>query len=166
MRQCWFIFFLSALTCIANAGPISEIEVTPDPVKNGQQIFTFRFSPAETHTYELIIFECTYRQEFPSPSSYLPVGGKIIEPATFSYRSHDVKMVDSLDCNISFRVPIDIQKLAEIYGEHLFNTNYPAVVSRIKVTAFEKETVLWSHELKPEGLHEFSDTPSTLKSKP
>jgi len=166
MHRGWLILFLTVISSLANASPVSEIEVTPDPLKNGTQIFTVRFAPGETRTYEKITFDCTYRQVFPNPSSHQSSGNKIIEPAVFTYRSRDVKMVDSLDCNISFRVPIDVQKLQEIYGEHLFNTNYPAVVSRIKVTAFEKEVALWSYELKPEGLHEFPEAPSNLKPPP
>lgn len=164
MHQGWIFILLLTMIRLACANPVSEIEVTPDPVKNGQQIFTFRFNPGETHTYDIVTFDCTYRQEFPNKSSHQPGSIKIVEPAVFTYRSRDVKMVDSLDCNISFRVPIDFHRLLEIYGEHSFNTNYPAVVSRIKVTAFEKETVLWSHELKPEGLHEFPDTATNTPS--
>lgn len=166
MHRVWFIIFLSTIIRLANAGPVSEIEVTPDPVKNGTQIFTVRFAPGETRTYDMLAFDCTYRQEFPNPSSHQSAGPKIIEPAVFTYRTRDVKMVDSLDCNISFRVPRDIHKLQEIYGEHLFNTNYPAVISRIKVTAFEKEAALWSYTLKPQGLHEFPDTPRSQKPAP
>lgn len=163
MNQGWLILLVCFSIRIACAGPVSEIEVTPDPLKNGSQIFTIRFIPAETRTYEKLNFDCTYRQEYPNLSSHQPTGNKVVEPAAFSYRIRDVKMVDSLDCNISFRVPVDVQKLQEIYGEHLFNTNYPAVVSKIKVTAYEKETVLWSYDLKPEGLQEFPDTPAPVK---
>ena len=166
MHHGWFVVFLFSFIGLTHAGPVSEIEVTPDPLKNGNQIFTFRFSPAETRTYDVIVFDCTYHQEFPNPSSHQPNAIKIIEPAVFTYRSRDVKMVDSLDCNISFRVPRDIQKLVESYGEHLFNTNYPAIISRIKVTAFEKETALWSYELKPEGLQEIPDSPPNPKPLP
>lgn len=159
--SCFFLFLTFA--SIAHAHPFSEVEVTPDPVKNGHQIFTFRFTPTETYSYEKIVFGCTYHQEFPSQSSHHPTGNKIVEPGVFSYRARDVKMVDSLDCNISFRVPMDIKKLIETYGEHSFKTNYPAIISKIKVTAFEKETVLWSYELKPEGLQEFPEPVSTNK---
>lgn len=163
MHHCWYILLAFICCRLAIAAPVSEIEVTPDPLKNGSQIFTIRFIPADTRTYEKLVFECTYRQEYPNLSSHQPAGNKVVEPAVFAYRTRDVKMVDSLDCNISFRVPIDVQKLQEIYGEHLFNTNYPAVVSKIKVTAFEKETALWTYELKPSGLQEFPDTPVPLK---
>lgn len=146
-----------------HAGPVSEIEVTPDPVKNGQQIFTVKFVPSQTYTYDKLVFDCTYRQEFPNPSSHQPTGTKVIEPAVFTYRTRDVKMVDSLDCNISFRVPIEVNKLLEIYGPHSFNTNYPAVVSKIKVTASDREVALWSYELKPGGLHEYPEATSTNK---
>ena len=163
MHQCWLILLVFIFIQAAQSAPVSEIEVTPDPSKNGQQIFTIRFNPAETRTYDKLVFDCTYRQEYPHTSSHQPAGTKITEPAVFSYRARDVKMVDSLDCNISFRLPLDVQKLQEIYGEHLFNTNYPAVVSKIKVTAFEKETVLWTYDLKPEGVQEFPAAPMPLK---
>ena len=163
MHHGWLMLLVFSLIRSACADPVSGIEVTPDPLKNGCQIFTIRFIPAETRTYEKLIFDCTYRQEYPNLSSHQPGASKVVEPAAFSYRIRDVKMVDSLDCNISFRIPIDVQKLQEIYGEHLFNTNYPAVVSKIKVTAYEKETALWSYQLKPEGLQEFPATPAPAK---
>ena len=162
MRLGYFCLFLISSNLV-HAHPFSEVEVTPDPVKNGQQIFTLRFTPAETYSYEKIVFDCTYHQEFPSQSSHQPTGIKIIEPGVFSYRARDVKMVDSLDCNISFRVPMDVNKLIETYGEHSFKTNFPVVLSKIKVTAFDKETVLWSYDLKPEGLQEFPEPVSTNK---
>ncbi len=166
MYRGWLVLVVSTIIRMAYAGPVSEIEVTPDPIKNGSQIFTFRFSPSETRIYSVIVFDCIYHQEFPNPSSHQPTAIKIMEPATFTYRSRDVKMVDGLDCNISFRVPRDIQKLIESYGENLFNTNFPATVSRIKVTAFEKETATWSYELKPEGIQEIPDSPTIPKPSP
>ncbi|MEI6563695.1 MAG: hypothetical protein WCO42_05230 [bacterium] len=166
MRRLGFILFCVAVAGVSGAGPVNEIEVTPDPPRNGSQIFTLRFNPGETLTYEKLTFDCTYRQSFPSQTSDQPTGLKIIEPEVFTYRSHDVKMVENLDCHVSFRVPLDIHKLQEIYGEHSFNTNYPAVVSKIKVTASEKENVLWSYVLKPEGLHEFPSAVTNAVSKP
>ncbi len=166
MRRLGFIFLWLAVTEIVGAGPINEIEITPDPLKNGQQVFTFRFNSGETLTYAKITFDCTYRQSFPSQTSDQPSGTKVIEPAVFTYRAKDVKMVENLDCHVSFRVPMDIHKLQEIYGDHTFNTNYPAIVSKIKVTALKQETVLWSFDLTPEGLHQFAANESGGGSKP
>lgn len=166
MRRFGIILLFMATAGITGAGPVNEIEVTPDPPRNGQQVFTVRFTPGETLTYTRITFDCTYRQSFPSQTSDQPSGIKVIEPAVFTYRATAMKMVESLDCHISFRVPLDIHKLQEIYGNHTFNTNYPAVVSKIKVTATEKETVLWSYDLKPEGLHQFSPTETGSGAKP
>lgn len=164
MHPSWLVVGLMMLTGPVSAGPVSEIEVTPDPIKNGQQIFTVRFTPSQTYTYDKLVFDCTYHQEFPSQSSHQLGGKKVIEPAAFTYRARDVKMVDSLDCNISFRVPIDMAKLIETHGQHAFNTNYPATISKIKVTATDREVALWSYELKPEGLHEYPEPSSTNKT--
>ena len=166
MRRLAFVLLCVAWVKVTGAGPVNEIEVTPDPPKNGQQVFTLRFNPGETMTYAKITFDCTYQQSVPCQTSDQPSGMKIIEPAVFTYRARDVKMDEILDCLVSFRVPLDIHKLEEIYGEHLFNTNYPAVVSKIKVTALKEETVLWSHDLKPEGLFQYATDEAGAGVKP
>ena len=156
-------FRLSAvllLSCVlaAAAGPIREIEITPDPVQGDLQVFTVRITPGETRVYEKMLFECIYHQEFASQATESQ-GAKVVnEPESFVYRRRDVKLVDDLDTHISFRVPISHAKLRDMFGLTAFNTNAPVTISRILITAFTTEGKAWALDLKASGLHKFDDT--------
>ncbi len=158
---------LAFLATAAAAAPVREVEITPDPIDNGQQVFTLRIKPGETRSYERMTFDCTYRQEYISQTTDTQ-GSKVInEPAAFTYRRKDVKLVDDLDCYISFRVPVDLAKLSDMYGRTTFSTNAPVRIARIKITAFTADGKAWSFDLEASGLHKLDTiTPAATPSKP
>ena len=135
------------------AGPLTEVEITPDPVQNGTQIITLRMTPGETETLDLLVFDCVYHQEFVAQTSDQDSRKKVHEPEVFTVRRKDVKMVEELDVNISFRVPVDMAKLSEMYGSTAFNPKYPVTISRIKVSAVRGGVVVWWYEFDAKGLY-------------
>ena len=153
-----FGFLTAAFTTLA--GPLTEVEITPDPVRDGQQTFDVRLTPGETRTYDKLTFDCVLHQEFPKTTTDQRSGTQIHEPAVFTYRRRDVKMVEELDVHISFQIPISLERLTEIYGATTFNTNYPVTVSRMTISAAQKNDTVWSFEFKAGGVF----TPGTPAS--
>jgi hypothetical protein len=139
------------LACASLAEPVREVEVTPDPVRDGQQTFDVCLTPGETRTYDKLTIDCVLHQEFPKATTDQQAGTQVHEPAVFTYRRREVKMVEELDVHISFKVPMSFERLKEIYGATTFNTNYPVTVSRLVVTALVKDVKVWSFEVKAEG---------------
>jgi hypothetical protein len=158
--------WIAALALVAGAGPLREVEITPDPEDNGQQVFTVRLKPGETRTYDLITFACVYHQEFIRQSTDAGGTKGVNEPATFTYRRKAVKLVDDLDTHVSFRVPMGIQKLQDMYGQTTFQTNAPITIARITITASTPEGKAWSFELAASGLHTFDDAGTPHQSNP
>ena len=148
----------SSCAVVATAGPVREVEITPDPVQGDQQIFTIRITPGETRVYDKMLFECIYHQEFASQATASQGTQVVHEPESFVYRRRDIKLVDDLDTHISFRVPISHAKLRDMFGLTAFNTNAPVSISRITITAFTTEGKAWALDLKANGLQKFDDT--------
>lgn len=134
------------------AEPVREIDVSSTPPENGQQTFTIRFTPDETFSCDKVTFDCTYQQAFTNEATGQKRELKTHEPGVFTYRRKDVKMVADLDNYISFRVPISLDRLVEIYGPTAFNTNHPVSVARICITASGEQTT-WSCEIPASGTH-------------
>lgn len=147
-----FVALAALLGSRALAEPVREIEITAVPPENGQQILNVRFTPGQTVTYDKITLDCVLHQEFPSDATHKPKEQKVHEPVVFTYRRKDVKMVEELDVHISFRVPVGMDRLMDIYGLTAFNTNYPVTVSRVVITASAKEGA-WSCEIPATGIH-------------
>ncbi len=146
------IFVVASLLAVAvYAGPISEIEINSEPEKDGQRDFSIRFMPAKTHQCDDIVFECVYRQQFPWENLQGEKYTKIYEPVSFKYHSHNVRMVEALDKYISFRVPMSIERLKKVYGEKIFNEEYPIVIGHIKIKAMRGENLIWSYDLPAGG---------------
>jgi hypothetical protein len=143
-----------AMPALVFAEGVSEIEITPDPPENGKQIFTVRLRPDVTRTYEKIVFECVYQQQFAWDSTNEATRVRVHEPEVFTYPRKDVKLVDDLDHFISFRVPIGMDKLIAIYGLTAFKTNVPVRVARMRITAIADRAPAWSHEVEAKGLHQ------------
>ena len=149
------------------AGPVREIESTPDPVGNGQQVYTVRIKPGETRTYDLVTFACAYRQEFVRQTAAAAGSKTVNEPAAFTYRRKNVRLVDDLDTYISFRVPMGIRQLQDIYGRTTFHTNALIAISHITITAFVSEHEAWSFDVAASGLHAFEEAaPPHVPAKP
>ena len=145
------------LSAAAYAGPISEIEINSEPEKDGQRDFSVRFMPGKTHQCDDIVFECVYRQQFPWENLQGKKYTKIYEPVSFTYYSHNVRMVADLDKYISFRVPMSIERLKKAYGEKTFNEKYPVTVGHIKIKALRGKEVIWSYDLEAGGVFKGSD---------
>lgn len=144
---------LGFVSChIALAEPVREIEITSTPPENGQQTFTVRFTPDETAEYDKVSFDCILQQVFTNQATHQAKGLKIHEPGVFTYRRKDVKMVTDLDAHISFRVPVSLDRLQEIYGQTAFNTNHPVTVARMVITASGPQ-LNWSCEIPASGIH-------------
>lgn len=142
-----FLFLTRAM-----ADPVREIEITSTPPKDGLLIVDVRITPGQTAQYERMTFDCVLRQEFPSEATHLKRETKVHEPAFFTYRRKDIKMVEDLDTHISFKVPVSIGRLMEIYGITTFNTNFPVSVSRIVISASSK-TLSWTYDIPANGVH-------------
>ena len=140
-----------ALTSLAE--PVREVTIVPDPVQNGIQVFDVCLTPGETQTYDKLTFDCVLHQEFPQSTTEKRNGIQVHEPAVFTYRRNEVKMVEDLDVHVSFRVPVSIERLREIYGATTFNVNFPVSVPRMKISALVNNIVIWSFEVKAEGRH-------------
>ncbi len=148
----YFGIVLLLLRQAVSAEPVREVEITSTPLDKGQQILNIRFTPGLTVQYEKITIDCVLHQEFPSEATHKAGGIKIHEPATFTYRRKDVRMVEDLDTHISFRVPTGMDRLMEMYGPTAFNTNFPVCVSRVIISASSTSTT-WSCELPASGTH-------------
>lgn len=166
MRSVAPVLTVTLLAVAALADPVREIEITPNPPEKDQQILNIRFTPGETVEYEKVTFDCVFHQEFPSEATFKTNSLTVHEPATFTYRRKDVKMVEDLDTHISFRVPLGLDVLVEKYGQTTFNTNYPVSISKIVITASGKACT-WSCELPATGLHKppFA-TPKSTRPQP
>ena len=148
---------LLASVVAAAAGPLREIEITPDPVLGETQVFTVRMTPGETCLYDKMLFQCFYHQEFKSQATDTQ-GAKVVhEPEFFTYRRRDIKLVDDLDTHISFRVPISTAKLIDMFGLTAFNTNAPVTIAHMVISAYTNEGRAWSYDLKADELRKFED---------
>jgi hypothetical protein len=140
------------LAAIGVAGPVSEVEITPDPPLDGLQTFDVRFTPGETRTYDKLTFDCVLRQEFPKNTTDQRSGVQVHEPEVFTYRRRDVKMVEELDVHVAFKVPVSTDRLKEIFGLTAFNTNYPVTVPRMTITAEAGGKKVWSLVCETKGI--------------
>lgn len=152
---------------VCGADGIKEAEVTSDPPAGGQQTVTIRLRPSRSHICDRITFDCTLRQEFPWETGWQQKTNRVHEPATFPHRRKEVKLVEDLDCYISFRVPVAMDRLVDIYGTATFNTNYPVTVSRVRITGTVKDETVWSIEAAANaGPVRVGAAPPAEKSKP
>jgi hypothetical protein len=142
-----------AMTLGLSAGPISEYEITSDPVQDGMLTFDVRFTPGETHDYDKLTFDCVLHQEFPKTTTDRQSGVQVNEPAVFTYRRRDIRMVEELDVHIAFKVPVSVERLKEIFGLTAFNAKYPVTVPRIAVTAEIGGKKAWSMVCETTGVH-------------
>ena len=156
---------LTVVGCVAfpigmNADPLREIEISADAPEHGQQVFTVRMTPGETVACDKLTFECVFHQEYPDQTSDQKKGIETRDPATFVYRRKDIKLVDDLDSFVSFRVPISMQRLVDIYGATAFNTNAPVTVSKMFITAVVEDKPIWTYEVEAKGLHKPPPAPT------
>jgi hypothetical protein len=141
---------------LARAQGVKEVEISNDSPEGGQQIYTVRLRPAQTRAYQKIVFDCVLHQEFPWENTDGGKTNKVHEPAVFTYSRKMAKLTEDLDFFASFRVPVGMQKLLDIYGASTFNTNYPVTVSRMKISGYVKNERVWSFETEAKGLHQLA----------
>ena len=153
---------LAALGALSAQAGIKELEVTADPPRDGIVQYTCRFAPSVTVTYERIEIEMLYRQHIQLP---LPGGGvtnRVHEPVWFKYTEKEPKFVADLDKYISFRVPIDLDRLRMTYGKKAFQVDAAVDISQIKISAYHQGRRVWSVRETPPG--RFAYDPQTLIS--
>lgn len=137
----------------AQAADIAEVEITADPPAEGHQIYTVRLRPGKTQTLDKVLFECTLRQEFlgAAPGS-TNVEKRVIESSVFSYRRREVKLVEDLDCFISFRVPVALARIQEIFGDSAYAPRHPITVSKMRISGLDTaDTCIWRFETEARG---------------
>jgi hypothetical protein len=161
----WMAAAALLLPSRAWADGVKEVEISSDPPEDGEQVFTVRIRPSKNRVYEKIVFDCFLHQEFQWENERQSVTNKVHEPAVYTYRRKDVKLVEDLDCFVSFRVPVGMERLRDIYGVTAFNTNAPVTVSRMKITGYKKDASVWRVEVPANGLH-VVDAPATDAEKP
>jgi len=150
------LLLFSTLVCLGaetNQAWFQEIEIFSEPAPKGHADYSIRFTPARTHRCTRIVFECVYQQKFPWKRADGKRVMKIHEPARFSYTRKEVKAVNDLDLQVSFRVPVSLGNLQRIYGKKTFNAKAPVTVARVAMTGYDGTGVLWSYELKAPGKH-------------
>lgn len=146
----------TALVALVGAAATSQagvklLEVTADPPRDGIVQYTCRFAPTETVDYDRLEFEMLYRQDITLP---LPGGGttnRVHEPVWFKYVERNPRLVADLDKYISFRVPLDLDKLRQTYGRKAFQVDSPVSISRIQITAYHLGQRVWVIREKPPG---------------
>ncbi len=144
------LVLLLALSTAAIAGPVAEVELTADPPGPRVQIHSARFMPAQTKTYDEVVFSCTYRQVFTQPDGRGGTTIKTHSPGSpFVYREKNVRMVAGLDHYIAFRVPVNIEELRAQFGKTAFVTNAPATVLSVAIKAVTGGKEEWKFTLKP-----------------
>ena len=163
-RILWMAGLLASGACMADS--LKEIEFTSEPPVNGKQIFTVRMRPAVNQTYEAIVFDCSLSQEFMLDTPDRGRIRKVSEPAVFTYRRKDIKLTEDLDAYVSFRVPVGLDRLRDIYGVNAFTTNSPVFVSRMKISAIANGATAWSLDSEAAGLHAFTNAETAAKSPP
>jgi hypothetical protein len=134
--------FASAVMIVLGEG-IREIEIKSDPPEDEKQIFTVRFVPDETTTYNQMVFDCTLQQEL---TLLMPEGGmtnKTYEAGTFTSRQRDVKMIKGVDCYVSFFVQLAAKQSCDMAENSKPTTNAPVTVGRVKITAYRGGKVAW-----------------------
>jgi hypothetical protein len=139
---------------ISFAVPAKEIEITPGVEKDGRREYTVRIRPSENHTYNDIVFNIIYQQEFRWENADGKVSRKTIEPVEFTYKRHDVKFISDLDVFITFRVPVSKERLQKAYGERVFKKDCPITIPRIRISAVSDGKTVWKTELPSKGLHQ------------
>jgi hypothetical protein len=154
-----------ACACLADEF-LHSVKIGIEPPDDGQQILNLCFLPAKTVEYDQVVFECVYRQQIPWQDERGKRVTKTIEPVFFTYRRPSVRMVADLDCNISFRVPVSLQRLIENYGEHSFATNAPVAIDRLRIAGERGQARLWEQELKVPGKYVIQAKPPPPLSPP
>ena len=143
---------LAALPLLADDW-LHTVKITIEPPDDGQQILNIRFTPAKTVTYDQLIFECVYHQQFAWHDERGKPTVKVLEPVVFIYRRAQARMVDELDFNASFRAPVSYARLTEAFGANTFATNAPIIVDRLRIYGERGDARLWEQELKVPGTY-------------
>jgi len=157
---------MALLAVAASAGEewFREIDIRSEPAPRGHQDYSVTFTPARTHTCSKVVFECIYRQVFTRTRADGKKAEKIHEPARFKYERTDVKAVDDLDLQISFRVPASMERLEAIYGPKAFNRSCPVSIDRLRITGESPTNTMWCFELKPGKTYDKAALAKVLKA--
>jgi hypothetical protein len=151
MRQLTLVLCacLAAASAAVAQAPVTNVSVTLDPPADGKQIVSIRLTPTATFTADRVDAVCQYRQEFDWPPKALHPGRRILEPAIFTYTARTIKFVDALDLNLNFFVPVSLPELREKHGATTFAPNAPVTLSRVTVTAYTNDQLIWTFQRTP-----------------
>ncbi len=155
-RVAW-VACLSALSAVAavpaSAPGVREWSVTTEPPVRGKSLVTVRMTPSVTQDYDALVFDCTLRQEYTRTGSDGAAHKRVVEPAVFTYRETDARMVEDLDKHVSFRVPVGLDDVRNAFGDTLFVDEAPVTISHITIKAMKGDQVVWQVESPPSGTH-------------
>jgi|YNPMSStandDraft_1061717.scaffolds.fasta_scaffold78650_2 hypothetical protein len=150
MNYAFWVMSIAWVSATAAHAYLHEYEIKLDgSAVSGKQVVTVRFTPAETRTYDLLVFECVLRQEYTHTDSAGRTRRRVVEPAIFTHRERGVRMVEALDKHISFWVPIGVQQLQEAFGETLFVADAPVTIHRVIIRAYVGGELVWTIEGSP-----------------
>lgn len=144
--------FAAAVAPSASPG-IREWSITTEPPVRGKSLVTVRMTPSVTADYDALEFDCTLRQEYNRTGSDGVAHKRVVEPAVFTYRETDARMVEDLDKHVSFRVPVGLEDVRNAFGDTLFVDEAPVTISRITIKAMKDGQVMWQVESPPFGTH-------------
>lgn len=165
-RATMILFATLALTAARADQWLQEIEIVLDPPDAGNQVVTTRLMPAHAAAYDLLLFECVYRQEVPWQDAHGNPTVKVVEPVVFTYRRSNVKLVQDLDFYCNFRAPIALDKLVATYGERVFGPEAPVRIDRLRIAAQRDGATIWDYTFKAPGKHAVTTPPPPPPSKP
>lgn len=145
------VLFCAVVLAVCAADAIREIEIRPDPPKDGQQIFTVRFMPNESAVYDQIVFDCVLQRTL----SLLKADGgreeKFINAGKFTARQRNIKMARNIDCYVSFFVRLENMPACDLAGNYQVVTNAPATVERMTIKAYRDKQLVWKVDTDARG---------------
>ena len=110
-------------------------------------------TPSITKDYDALVFDCTLRQEYTRTGTDGVAHKRVVEPAVFTYRETDARMVEDLDKHVSFRVPVGLDEVRTAFGDTLFVDEAPVTISHITIKAMKDGQVVWQLDSPPYGTH-------------
>ena len=166
-RTLLLILLAATVTAVAAERPLfSEIEVSSEPGEDGVRVYTVRLAPDRTATYDLIVYDCVYRQEFPWENFRGKKYTKVHEPVSFVYREKVPRLVAELDHYTNFRVPLSMERLVAAYGHKVFNKDEAVTVDRIRISALKGGVTQWIYEVPAQGKQSGAKLTACLKEPP
>lgn len=163
----WLLAAWGATAACADP-PLREMETRMGrPLPSGISVVQIRMTPTETVEIHRMVFDCVLRQEFLWRGSDGEERLRTIEPARFTHREQNVRMVADLDLHVMFRVPIREEDLLRAYGTRTFRPGFPVVISRIRIEAQDEAgKPVWVVETPMDHVLRFGQAPAAGPPEP